>query len=564
MRLKLLLILILSLFLISCSLDGENQSGKASFSNFDDFNKEKIIDRNIEDRPVNKDISVKDKTTNLNDNLVEDYNVEINEEEIAVTDFASFEVSGIHNGDYLSSTKLLVTLNELGDFKIKYREIEPSMGEIKELEIFAQDSVILTDLKSSTTYNVEVEFCNFKGCYSLGSKLGSTNEEYWQVQGDDSCVDEIDCLESATIVLEDSATAAVAIKYPDEDITTLYTKRNYPDPDSYPTKSWGRNNPSTNEFNIEDYLKFEWADDYYISACEGIERDCSEIEMGVATYQPIPLANEEKVTLFFEGITTEKTGVVLDDGHEVINENVQLYKIDSVDGYNGLDFNSDSESGICSFDDLVEGGNCNYELVIAADEDSGLKKVMQSKIAYPVLDSVYWDTNSDSSFITITGGDSCGTTDDGIFFARFRSGGWEVKKDEDGCAIPLFHEAHGPVVTHLGETRYKLYAETKPELYEEGDIKPFRVIYADGSLFESEEVDFEDFEKESLAREVNFVWPNGKVVSGGSETGFADHFIFLPDSNLENQIMFMNIGGRDNVVYPGISRGIGVAYLLNS
>jgi len=539
MNIKFVVILMLFLLLTSCSLDGENQSGKAFFSNFDDPNKEKMVSGNIEDKSADS----------------------INEEQ-NVVNFKSFGVSEYNVGDYSSSTKLLVSLKGLKDVKIKYQEIQPSIGEVYELEVFGQNSVVLSDLKSDTTYNVEVESCGFRGCYSLGSKTASTNEEYWEVQGVD-CVDEIDCLKSATIVLEDSMTAAVAIKYPGENPTTIYTKRSYSGFGSYPTKSWGRNNPVGTEFNIEDFLEFEWVDDSYLSACEGIANDCTEVEMGIATYQPIPLANEEKVALFFEGITTEKTGVTLEDGHEQVKESVQLYRIDSVDVYKGLDFNSDLESDICDFDDLVKGGDCNYELVIGANDDSGLEKVMQSKIAYPVLDSVYWDTDSDNSFITITGGDSCETTNDGIFFARFRSGEWEVKKDGDGCAIPLFTYAHGPVVAHLGETRYKLYAEIKPESYDEGDIKPFQVIYADGSLFGSKNVDYEDFEHESLARDVNFVWPNGEIVSEESGTGFADHFIFFPDSDPKNQIMYMNVGGLDHVIYPTFSRGIGVAYLVN-
>lgn len=482
-----------------------------------------------------------------------------------------FEVSSFHTGDYFSSTKLLVTINDSGNFEIKYQEVEPSIGEIYELELSGQSSFVLSDLKSSTTYNVEVESCDLEGCYSLGSKTASTSEEYWQIQGDDSCINNEDCVDSATIILENSATAAYAIKYPNEDITTLYTNK-FPLSADGPMKAFAQNDGGT---ELGDFLEFDWIGNVetgpYIHVCDYHKEDCSDVEINMATYQLIPLANEEAMLLVFEGKITEEITKEMKDG-STITQNIQtteLYQMKSFDGYTGIDYNSESGSNICDFSDLVEGGVCHYDLILGANEESGLSQVRQTKIAYPISNSIYWD-EAEYTFMAITGQDRCDLTDDGIFMGQFIDGVWEVVKDSVGCPIPLFSQGHGPIVGHLGDNRYKLYAETyelkEGESYQIKEVtKPLKMIYADSSLSGSTDfVDFEDFEDEGVAREVNFIWANGELLSPGYESGLGDHMIFYPDYNLENQIMFLNLNGFDNTDegHRG-SPGIGVAYLVN-
>ncbi len=171
--------------------------------------------------------------------------------------------------------------------------------------------------------------------------------------------------------------------------------------------------------------------------------------------------------------------------------------------------------------------------------------------------------------MAITGQDYCGLTSDGIFMGQLIDEVWEVVQDSVGCPTPLFSHGHGPVLGHLGENRYKLYAETyeleEGESYQITEVtKPLKVIYADSSLSgPTDFVDFEDFEDEGVAREVNFIWANGELLSPGYESGLGDHMIFYPDYNLENQIMFLNLNGFDNTDVPNGSPGIGVAYLVN-
>ena len=128
----------------------------------------------------------------------------------------------------------------------------------------------------------------------------------------------------------------------------------------------------------------------------------------------------------------------------------------------------------------------------------------------------------------------------------------------DNCAEPIVQHAHGPVLVNTNDGIYKLYGETynvdQGQKYSITTVtKPFKMYY--GTI--------NGFEDESLLRDVHFVWANGEVVSNGYESGFGDHMIYLPDNNLENQIMFLNLNGFDNTDLPAGSPGIGVAKLLN-
>ena len=473
----------------------------------------------------------------------------------------TLQVSNYMYGEYGSSTKLTISWTTSGKVsKIVYSEVAPGQGPTHELAIDNSiTSIVLANLKSSTTYQVDIQSCD-STCISKAVASGTTEEEYWQVQGQSTCTGNQACVDSATIVLEDSATAAYAIKYPSENKTTLYTNKK-PLSSSGPMKAFAQNSGGT---ELSDFLSFEWVDGPYIHTCDRHQEDCSDVEINMATYQIVPLANEEATLLVFEGMTFEER--TLPDGETGFKQTTQLYQMKSYDGYTGLDFNYDENSAICDFDDLRQGASCNYELLLSADDESGLKQVRQTKIAYPVLEDIYWKENL-GTFMAITGQDNCGQTDDGIFMGILSDTGWETVK-EDGCPRPLFTHGHGPIVVHMGQNQYKLYAETyelEPgESYSITEVtKPLQLIYADGSLTDSSNVEISDFEDESLAREVNFLWANGQPVSPAYESGFGDHMIFLPTSNLNHQIMFLNLNGFDNTDVPNGSPGIGVAVLLN-
>ena len=76
-------------------------------------------------------------------------------------------------------------------------------------------------------------------------------------------------------------------------------------------------------------------------------------------------------------------------------------------------------------------------------------------------------------------------------------------------------------------------------------------------------MELEDWESEDDARDITFIWPNGKELNEYEESGLDDHFIFLPSSNQDLQIMYMNLGGFDNPRWGTGSHGIGMALLVN-
>ena len=128
-------------------------------------------------------------------------------------------------------------------------------------------------------------------------------------------------------------------------------------------------------------------------------------------------------------------------------------------------------------------------------------------------------------------------------------------------AIPLGDLAHGPVLLHLGEYRYKLYYEDRNGGSSYNLDKPLRMIYADGSKGgDNDTMEFADWENESEAREVHFWWPNGEEMDSNEESGLGDHMIHYPTNDSDFQVMFMNLSGSD-FVPQDVAQGTGIAVL---
>jgi hypothetical protein len=73
-------------------------------------------------------------------------------------------------------------------------------------------------------------------------------------------------------------------------------------------------------------------------------------------------------------------------------------------------------------------------------------------------------------------------------------------------------------------------------------LGPKKLIYADGaSSGDAASVDFEDWEAQGSARNVNFLWPDGSLLDDQAE-GYIDDFHFLtPTANLDLQVMYLAI-----------------------
>jgi hypothetical protein len=47
------------------------------------------------------------------------------------------------------------------------------------------------------------------------------------------------------------------------------------------------------------------------------------------------------------------------------------------------------------------------------------------------------------------------------------------------------------------------------------------------------------------------------------ESGLGDHMIYVPSQNLQEQYMYLNLGGADNPDWAKKSAGFGIAELIN-
>ena len=444
-----------------------------------------------------------------------------------------------------SSTKLLAKWIHhptiiVDHFVLKAQEINGSHVVTDNVD-GSKSTHIFQGLKMSTTYSITLTACLDYDCNNdlksnppLVQASNTTSEEYWWIQGTGHQFSD------AHIIAENSSVLASPYVFGDEAPEELQGKvRLY-------FKTLPKNNRSDIRVALSDNIATE---DPFSVANFTVEIDtglrdpdtATETIDRIAAVHAVPLAVEMggNVRMFFEAEA--------EDGSN------RLLELDSVDGWIGSDFNPGNSGIMESHEDWEE------TKITIDNQDSGLFVVRQSKVALPLLDDWLWDGNSET-FMMITGGDECGQTNDGIFHADWDGNEWIVAKDANGCAIPIAMSAHGPVIVHLGEDRYKLYYEARmgsPNQPNNEIPKPLRVLYIEGGS------DVTNWEDESSAREVNFIWPDGTPFTDSEESGLGDHYIYCPTGTLSNQIMYLNMGGMDDPENQQVSRGVGMAVLLN-
>lgn len=375
-------------------------------------------------------------------------------------------------------------------------------------------------------------------------------DEYWQIQGTG------DSYAEATTVVKDGSTLAYAFRYGEEAGDELAgTTRLYYNPQ--PNSNWSNGiRPATNHSTDTDVVSvssFESAESGIKTVCDEMHRDeCTESQAYYMTAsQAVPLKDESTLRIFFEAQDMSVTGLTT----------TEIFSMDSQDGYVGEDFNT-SFSTICGgaqSTDFAPGGDCELTKVVSANSESGLTQARQFKIGYPIQDSWLWD-QSVGTFMVITGADQCRQTNDGLFYAVWDGANWDVLKDDQGCAQALVPYAHGPVIVHLGDGRYKMYYE---DIMSNSPLvkvtKPLRFITADATRTgDPTVVDFADWDSSKEAGEVTFLWPDGSELTPEQESGLGDHFIYTPNG-IESRVMYMNLGGLDNTSDPSPSNGIGIA-----
>ena len=396
------------------------------------------------------------------------------------------------------------------------------------------NTLTVTGLKSDTTYTVQVRACHDPNCVdSMVSEdvTASTHQEVWQLEGTGHTY------EDATHVVDGGNNIASLIHYGEgSDAGLVGLTRLY----YHPFLDNGvRRSVAMGAGDRVDLDRFVPDDGF------GLMNPPAPMGLfaGIATFQVVPL--QDRIRLYLEV-----------DDEDGLN---RLWSVDSVDGLTGLDFHPTDPTSVASTEDW-QLTDPLLELGLDVDgETSGMVQVRQSKVGWPTLDDWRWD-EADGSFLVITGADSCGQTTDGLIAATLVQGRFEVNQT-DGCADILAPSAHGPVIVHRGESRYKLYYENR----ELGNTaKPLQVIYVDGAHGSDDHVESSDWESHQAARDVTFLWPDGTEMSPTHESGLGDHTIAMPTSDPMVQVMYMNLGGLDTEPPDnGPSDGIGIATLIN-
>lgn len=410
-------------------------------------------------------------------------------------------------------------------------------------------STTLTGLKAGTAYTVVVKACINASCsqgYSSSEATGTTGEEYWQVQGTGSTNS------TSTIMVSGSSVLSWPMRYGLEAGHMYQRMRLYYKPQPKGSLLFNMAVAEATGVLTSDPTSVLplTADSNY-----GLRNPspATTLISSMAAFQAVPhYANGvANIRLFFEA--------------EGSDHKVRFFSLDSQDGLMGVDFHPGTPTTVTETADWDVGGVAQPAVVIgisgdATFGDSGLANVRQSKVGVPLLTSWLWD-EAVGTFMVITGQDTCGVTQDGLFYAQWDGTRWQVEKDTAGCARALVPYAHGPVVLHLGGTRFKLYYEDRLTNGNHSN-KPLRLVYGDGASSGGASLEYGDWEAYTSAREVHFVWPDGTEVSTGDESGFGDHSIFYPTDDPAVQFMFMNLTGLDGTVAQA-SRGLGMAVLLN-
>ena len=116
----------------------------------------------------------------------------------------------------------------------------------------------------------------------------------------------------------------------------------------------------------------------------------------------------------------------------------------------------------------------------------------------------------------------------------------------NGCP-KLFTSAQAAFPFHNGGARYRLdYGDPSITDGKGTSNLPFlgpkKLIYADGSATGAPGiVDFEDWEPQTSARDIIFLWPNGEQMDARAE-GYIDDYHFLaPTGVLDLQVMYVTI-----------------------
>lgn len=457
---------------------------------------------------------------------------------------AAVDEKSVGSSRFGSSTRLSVSWVAPAGYQVDHYEIngrESTMGtQVRSTAASGASSATLADLKSATTYAVTVKACRDAACsqYGSASANGTTAAEYWQLQGSGSTtagltriVSDGNVRISATRIGSDAGTAnagRIQLYYGPRATTTQHL-------------AVAQTNTSADAANASSYLAFAslTGRSGLISPSSGATTSSPVSQ--VATGQGVPLAVSMGggVRLFFEA-----TG---GDGK------TRIFSVDSKDGYLGQDFNAGSAATCSTAGDYAAGGGCAVTQAVGVEADgaAGNAKIVnarQHKVAWPTQSDWRWDGAAGTFMVFTTDQVSgCSTSNMNHGYAVWNGSAWQVQYDAATGCPKLFRSVQACLPMHLGEARYKMYCGDPSQTAGRvsGSSMPFlgpkRLIYADGASSGAARVDFEDWEAQSAARDVVFLWPSGEVLNDAAE-GYIDDYHFLaPTGSLDLQVMYLAI-----------------------
>jgi hypothetical protein len=448
-----------------------------------------------------------------------------------------------------SSSTLLVSWTPSPDDQTQRFEIvatEAAQGtEVRASVAGTATSAALTGLKAATTYSVIVTACLDEACSrssAAAPATGTTDNEVWRLRGSGNTVSGL------TAAVSDGNARLSATRFGPtaggmaNRIQLYYGPR--PLGGLSPSLSVAVASGPADAANAASYLTFTSR-----ANASGLisPSSPSTLVSQVATGQGVPVAGPAGgfVRLFFEAMGA--------DGR------TRVLSVDSADGYTGLDFNRGTETTCSTAADYSPGGGCVPTVLIAVDGDAGgnarITNARQHKVAWPRLDAPHWDLSPGTFMVFTTDRvQGCSTFTMNHGYAVWDGAAWKVQYRADGCP-KLFTSAQAAFPFHSGGARYRLYYGD-PSIAD-GQVAgsrlpwlgPKKLIYADGRMTGAAEVvDFEDWELQTSARDVVFMWPNGDQMNATAE-GYIDDYHFLtPTGDSALQVMYITI--TDGAIPP--------------
>lgn len=464
---------------------------------------------------------------------------------------------------YYSSSKLQASWTP-PEVAVDHYEINVTDGVSLLTQTFSvsTNNSTLTELKSGTSYSVNLKACFDRSCaqsVSSDTANATTSEEYWQVQGTGNSY------ETATKAVVDGNIGAYVLKFgawagaelsgrlqlyynplagAEKGIKTAVTPTAVTDPAS-----------ASSFTGISDYgLRMPCpptAPGQPPANCPG-----TSLVRNVALFQAVPMNGF--VRLFFEANGTDLRNRIL--------------YLDSQDGYVGRDFNRGARTLCQTMADYSAGGECEPKIAIGVQGDTieandGIQHARQFKIVYPKLNDERWDEAVGAAmvFTVNVSNQACSPYSFTQGYAVWNGFRWQVQYQANGCP-KLFEQMQAPNPVHLGGVRYKLYFNNTTALRGQPtnpltDIKPMKVFYADGKLTGNlATVEFEDWEPTASAREVHYLWPDGTLLDVANESKLDDHVTLMPTGDPNFQVIYTNMsGGQNSQQVPFV----GLAALVN-